>query len=762
MASYLPPIPLNQGLFNPASFPDPNAGDGLTLAEANSLFLRFPTAQGTETLSDAIITGKLSTTNPNTKSLVYGYQTTETAGTGEHNTAFGFQAGKGYGTLTTSTGGNSAFGALTMPSITTSASNNTAIGHNALYNLSSGTANTVVGTQIQSNQQTTIGASNTLIGFNAYGIDNIGSVGNTNGATAVGAGVSVSDNCVAVGRSASAKVGNSVALGNLAEAKKNNSIAIGSLSTTSADGCISIGASAGINGSGAQCIAIGSQALGRTDIARASTATDNIMIGEKAGRNITTSGRNIGIGSAAIGGNSTDPTTGINNTGVGYAALYNLTSGENNVAVGFGALQNATTASNNIAMGVDAGSGLITGDNNTLIGRNAQATTGITNSVVIGGSAKAGSGGDVVIGASAGINLNGALRTIAIGNEAIGGGGGRSLVAGGNDNVCIGLNSGRLLNDGSVSTTSAENVALGSNTLGGGGVGPNTTGYANTCIGFQCGRNITSANYNTGIGWKSLGGSELAGVFTGTDNQCFGIQAGARLTTGSGNSFLGSNAGGITTTGEKNVCIGVLSMSDATGTSENTFIGYRAGKALGTGNRNSALGAETVITNGITEATVIGYGATAPASQTITLGRVNTDSVRLNKITPMYSSLPAYTTADIGYQRFVSLTFTTPTNGTVLCSTPTLPIGVWAFSLSMTFTGAYTPGHIFLSTGVSVGDGWFPIVATTASSASATAICVGSAIVPLSTASIYKLTYSATATSTLTVGLYQFTATRIA
>lgn len=60
MASYPPPSS-NAGIFDSSLF-DTSTGDGLTFAEAELNFLKFPTAQGTENLLDTNITGDLDIT----------------------------------------------------------------------------------------------------------------------------------------------------------------------------------------------------------------------------------------------------------------------------------------------------------------------------------------------------------------------------------------------------------------------------------------------------------------------------------------------------------------------------------------------------------------------------------------------------------------------------------------------------------------------------------------------------------------------------
>lgn len=297
MAFYQPPIPLNQGKFNPAGYEDPTGS--LTIEEANTLFLRFPTAQGTENFGDVNVvgtltagtfspinitadtaslditntgdivlavpttkaiqfqvasfpkmtltettnsfevlaggdilfsvsgyeklaidetitdfkdndviisgTGKLSTTNPDTYGTTYGYETSQaTSGNSIHNTAFGYQTGKGL-INTTGNGGNTAFGAIALTSITGASTNNTAIGHNALWGITTGDGNTQVGmttTALAGNLTTA--NNNTLIGHNA---------------SVSGTGITTS---TAIGYNAQATASNEIVLGTTSETVRYN------------------------------------------------------------------------------------------------------------------------------------------------------------------------------------------------------------------------------------------------------------------------------------------------------------------------------------------------------------------------------------------------------------------------------------------------------------------------------------------------------------------------------------------------------------
>ena len=121
MASYPPPKE-NLTEFNPVVFDTNNVP--LTIAEGEKYFLKFPLAQGAETFSTTttatanittgVITGTLNTTNSTNFATVFGYQTSIPTVNSVHNTAYGYQAAKTL-SATTGTGGNTAFGAIAMP-----------------------------------------------------------------------------------------------------------------------------------------------------------------------------------------------------------------------------------------------------------------------------------------------------------------------------------------------------------------------------------------------------------------------------------------------------------------------------------------------------------------------------------------------------------------------------------------------------------------------------------------------------------------------
>ena len=135
-------------------------------------------------------------------------------------------------------------------------------------------------------------------------------------------------------------------------------------------------------------------AVGASALPNNTTGNQGVFVGSGAGTSNTTGINNIGVGFRAL---YSGTTTGSQNVGVGSYALYAMTTGaynsgfgqetlqsnttgSNNVAVGANALNANTTASNNTAVGYQAGYTNITGTNNTYTGWSAgKLATGNSN-----------------------------------------------------------------------------------------------------------------------------------------------------------------------------------------------------------------------------------------------------------------------------------------------------------------------------------------------------------------------------------------------
>ena len=125
------------------------------------------------------------------------------------------------------------------------------------------------------------------------------------------------------------------------------------------------------------------------------------------------------------------------------------------------------------------------------------------------------------------------------------------------------------------------------------------------------------------------------------------------------------------------MAVGFGAFQNTTSGGDNVAIGVDAGTNQITGGLNVYVGRGANGTDGLTYSTAIGAGAQATASNSITLGRVDTDAVRLNKITPMYSALPTYSSGDIGYSYTPTITIQTTVTP---WASQTLTAGVWLVS----------------------------------------------------------------------------------
>lgn len=186
----------------------------------------------------------------------FGIEALRDINNGSNNTAMGYrnmQIAAGAGILR-----NTSLGSEAMISVTTSATDNVAIGYNSLGSMITGTTNTAVGSDSIRNlttgsnntgigslslQSITTGTSNTAVG-NASG-DNVTTgnqnvmigtattttLGTTSGATVIGNGATGATNAVSMGNNTTASGDGSIAIGNSATASAANAIAIGNTAT---------------------------------------------------------------------------------------------------------------------------------------------------------------------------------------------------------------------------------------------------------------------------------------------------------------------------------------------------------------------------------------------------------------------------------------------------------------------------------------------------------------------------------------------------
>jgi hypothetical protein len=213
------------------------------------------------------------------------------------------------------------------------------------------------------------------------------------------------------------------------------------------------------------------------------------------------------------------------------------------------------------------------------------------------------------------------------------------------------------------------NGLLTTNTLSASG---STTLPANTKIDesyVNSTDNYTTFNRNTSVG--------------GTNNCFFGKICGQALVlgqSGAQNTAVGqSNVLKLCTSGSNNSAFGTGSLENVVSTSNNTAYGYASGSTT-TGSNNTFIGSGADATTAASSnSTAIGYNAKTTASNQVVLGTSTETVVIPNTITYSYSSVPTFTSNQIGYS--VTTTSTNSINftiaGLMFCATSGLPIGVY-------------------------------------------------------------------------------------
>ena len=197
---------------------------------------------------------------------------------------------------------------------------------------------------------------------------------------------------------------------------------------------------------------------------------DNTALGYDALYLNTNGYGNTGAGSYALYSNN-----GIYNTGLGFDALYNNTSGGYNTACGTGALFNNNTGHDNTAVGFNALNQSTSGSTNIALGSGAlyNNTTG---------------GGNIAVGYAALANSKTPNNNIAIGILA------EDANSTGGSNVAIGSNALYSNSTGGINTVIGDSAGFG------------IKGDRNIAVGASAGKNLTTGSYNLDIGNAGVAG----------------------------------------------------------------------------------------------------------------------------------------------------------------------------------------------------------------------------------------------------------------
>jgi hypothetical protein len=336
------------------------------------------------------------------------------------------------------------------------------------------------------------------------------------------------------------------------------------------------------------------------------------------------------LGVAKGGTGATDAATARTNLGAGTVTSVAGTGTVNGLT-----LTGTVTGSGNLTLGGTlSGVNLTTQVTGTLPVANGGtgATTLTANNVILGNGTSAvqfiapGASGNVLTSngttwtsAAAGASLFGVTQSSFPNETSLGFEAGLNTT--GEANTFIGFQTGK------ANTTGTENTALGyqaldANTtgqyntaLGLSALGSNTTATDNVAVGYQSLLNNTTARFNTAVGSSSMTANS-----TGTDNTGLGYRALRFSTTSSNNTGVGSNALVLNSTGANNVAVGEQASAACTTGNQNTVIGSRAGYS---GTNNLTTGSNNIL---------IGYNAAA-SSATVnnetTIGNSSTTSARI-------------------------------------------------------------------------------------------------------------------------------------
>ena len=239
----------------------------------------------------------------------------EAAGTGSTNTAVGYQAMRG-GTSSTAISGsqNTAVGGNALEDITSGAAN-VAIGYQSLTNVTSGSYN--IGLGMRTGQNTTTGTRNIAIGDHTFKTNSTGT------------------DMVAIGHNAAeaATAGFSVVIGSLAQETGTGSYNVYA------------GYRAGYDSDSTQSVALGYGAAEYLD-----------------------GGNSVAIGLEALKGSSSTHVTGVENVALGFMSGGSVSTGRNNTLIGTRAGDSLTSGDGNVIIGSHTEAASNTGDLQLTIG----------------------------------------------------------------------------------------------------------------------------------------------------------------------------------------------------------------------------------------------------------------------------------------------------------------------------------------------------------------------------------------------------------
>ena len=260
-------------------------------------------------------------------------------------------------------------------------------------------------------------------------------------------------------------------------------------------------------------------AIGYNSLDAGTDAHDNTAIGFASLGSAVSVGYAVAIGNESMNnGNVTSDADGA--VGIGYKALYALTSGASNTAIGYQSAQTLTTGASNVSIGYQAmGNANLGSDKNVMIGKSAFFNGEVDEAVFIGFNA----GGD-------GTTTTGANGTVGIGKSVL------NALTSGAGNTAVGYQSLKTENDGSRNTAIGYKALTTLNTSAGNG--------ETTAIGFEAGMDVSTGIANTFVGSRA-GNQGTNDITTGSNNTMIGKEARGSASGASNQTVIGASAIGV-------------------------------------------------------------------------------------------------------------------------------------------------------------------------------------------------------------------------